>query len=139
MRKIDLIAIHCSATKSDQDCNAAIIDRWHRQRGFRKIGYHYVINRDGSVETGRKLDEVGAHIKGKNSNSIGIVLCGGLDKNGDPESNFTKEQWKELEGLVDDLLDQFGNIEVAGHNEFSNKACPCFNVKEWQSNRKQIS
>lgn len=139
MRKIDLIVIHCSATKADQDCNAAVIDRWHRQRGWRKIGYHYVLNRDGSIETGRDLEEVGAHVKGQNSRSVGICMCGGLDAEGNPESNFTKEQWKSLESLVDELLVKFGDIKVAGHNEFSNKACPCFNVSEWQSNRKQTS
>jgi len=139
MRKIDLIAIHCSATKTDQECDAAIINKWHRARGWRKIGYHIVITREGMVEKGRDLEEVGAHIKGHNTRSIGICMIGGLDENGQPESNFTKEQWKTLDETVDGLLERFGDIEVAGHNEFSNKACPCFNVKEWQSNKNPSS
>lgn len=139
MRNIDLIVIHCSATKTNQEVDMAVIDKWHRQRGWRKIGYHFVINRDGKVEEGRAKDEVGAHVKGKNKNSLGICLIGGIDDKGNAESNYTKEQWKALEKLVDYLLDEFGDIEVSGHNEYAAKACPCFNVKEWQSNRKQTS
>lgn len=139
MRNIDLIVIHCSATKTNQKVDMAVIDKWHRQRGWRKIGYHFVINRDGKVEEGRAKDEVGAHVKGKNKNSLGICLIGGIDDKGNAESNYTKEQWKALEKLVDYLLDEFGDIEVSGHNEYAAKACPCFNVKEWQSNRKQTS
>lgn len=137
MRKINLIAIHCSATKADQECNASIIDKWHRQRGWRKIGYHFVICRDGLVEEGRGLEEVGAHIKGHNKNSIGITMCGGLDANGDPECNYTKEQWKSLDELVSKLQEQFPDADVDGHNSFAAKACPCFNVKEWLKNDKK--
>jgi N-acetylmuramoyl-L-alanine amidase len=139
MRDINLIVVHCSATKTNQEVDMAVIDKWHRQRGWRKIGYHFVINRDGVVEEGRAKGEVGAHVKGKNKNSLGICLIGGIDEKGNAESNYTKEQWKALEQLVDYLLDEFGDIEVSGHNEYAAKACPCFNVKEWQSNRKQTS
>ena len=53
MRKIDLIIIHCSATPEGKDFRAADIDRWHRQQGFRSIGYHFVVRLDGEVERGR--------------------------------------------------------------------------------------
>ena len=63
----DYIVIHCSATKPSMDhVDAKEIDRWHRQRGWRKIGYHWVIRRDGIVEEGRELGEVGAHARGFN-------------------------------------------------------------------------
>jgi N-acetylmuramoyl-L-alanine amidase len=137
MRKINLIVVHCSATKADQECNADIIDKWHRKRGWRKIGYHYVINRSGLLETGRKLEEVGAHVKGKNKHSIGISMIGGLDANGDPECNYTKEQWKQLETLVSQLQADYPEADVDGHNSFAAKACPCFNVKEWLKNEKK--
>ena len=55
MRKITLIIIHCSATRAGQDFTAADIDRWHRQRGFRSIGYHFVVRLDGTVEPGRDV------------------------------------------------------------------------------------
>ena len=65
MRKIDLIIIHCSATPEGKDFRAADIDRWHRQQGFKSIGYHFVVYRDGSVHAGRPIDQQGAHCKGK--------------------------------------------------------------------------
>ena len=65
------------------------IDRWHRERGWLKIGYHYVIKRDGTVETGRELEEVGAHAKGHNAISVGICMVGGLSEDNEPETNFT--------------------------------------------------
>ena len=55
MRKIDSIIIHCSATKVGQDFTAADIDRWHRERGFNGIGYHYVVCLDGRLERGRDI------------------------------------------------------------------------------------
>ena len=63
MRKITEIIIHCSATPQGVDYTVADIDRWHRQRGFNKRGYHYVIYRDGSIHPGRPVEEIGAHYK----------------------------------------------------------------------------
>ena len=84
MRKIDSIIVHCSATKAGQDFTAADIDRWHRERGFNGIGYHYVIRLDGRLEKGREIDLAGAHCKGWNERSVGICYIGGLDENGHP-------------------------------------------------------
>ena len=74
MRKIKEIIIHCSATKEGRNFTVADIDRWHRERGMRCIGYHFVIYRDGSIHVGRAIEEVGAHCKGHNSVSIGVSL-----------------------------------------------------------------
>ena len=76
MRKIDLIVIHCSATRAGKNYTAADIDRWHRERGFSMIGYHFVVLRNGTVETGRPLTQPGAHCKGHNSTSIGVCYIG---------------------------------------------------------------
>lgn len=73
MRKIKEIIIHCSATKEGRDYTVADIDRWHRNRGFFCIGYHFVIYRDGSIHVGRSVEEVGAHCKGHNTVSIGVA------------------------------------------------------------------
>ncbi|MBP5691206.1 MAG: N-acetylmuramoyl-L-alanine amidase, partial [Bacteroidaceae bacterium] len=78
MRKITEIIIHCSATPQGVDYTVADIDRWHRQRGFNKIGYHYVIYRDGSIHQGRPVEEIGAHCIGHNAHSIGVCYIGGL-------------------------------------------------------------
>ena len=72
MRKISKIIIHCSATPEGKDFTVKDIDRCHRQRGFRSIGYHFVIYRDGTVHRGRDIEEVGAHCVGHNLSSIGI-------------------------------------------------------------------
>lgn len=73
-RRISEIIIHCSATPEGRDVTAAQIDQWHRQRGFKSIGYHYVIRLDGSVEVGRNETAIGAHCSGHNRSSIGICL-----------------------------------------------------------------
>ena len=92
MRNIDSIIVHCSATKAGQDFTATDIDRWHRERGFNGIGYHYVICLDGKLEKGRDVALVGAHCKGWNERSIGICYIGGLDENGRPADTRTNAQ-----------------------------------------------
>ena len=74
MRKIRKIIVHCTATPAGRSVTVAEIDRWHRQRGFNGIGYHYVVGLDGSVSKGRDEALVGAHCKGHNSDSIVSVL-----------------------------------------------------------------
>lgn len=148
MRKIDTIIIHCSATKCGADFSAADIDRWHRQRGFRKIGYHYVIRLDGTVEAGRPVEEVGAHCKGRNAHSIGICYIGGLDGQGCPADTRTDAQIRAMRELVVRLRSVYPVGEVIGHRDTSPdcngngviepreyiKACPCFDVGAWLRN-----
>ena len=74
MRNIDSIIVHCSATKAGQDFTATDIDRWHRERGFNGIGYHYVIRLDGKLEKGRDVTLAGAHCKGWNVEVSGYVI-----------------------------------------------------------------
>lgn len=135
MRDINKLVIHCSATKGSMTkVDAKEIDRWHRMRGFLSIGYHYVIKRDGTVETGRPLETVGAHAAGHNTDSIGICLIGGVAEDGKtPEDNFTDKQWAALKGLLTDLLAQFPGAEVLGHKDLPRvaKACPSFDVRKW--------
>lgn len=128
MRNINLILIHCSATQEGKDFKAKDIDKWHKAQGWKKIGYHYVIDLDGTIEKGREESEIGAHCTGKNKNSIGVVYIGGLDKNGKPKDTRTKEQKEALWELLRQLLIKYPKATIHGHNEFSNKACPCFDV-----------
>lgn len=131
MRKIDKIIIHCSATSEGVAFFARDIDRWHKERGFKKIGYHYVIDLDGTVEKGREEDEIGAHCTGENSNSIGICYIGGLDSTGKKAKDTrTLQQKAALWWLICELWKKYGYIPVHGHNEYANKACPCFNAFE---------
>lgn len=144
MKTIDAIIIHCTATREGQDVRASDIDKWHKERGWKMIGYNYVIDLDGKVETGRPLTMTGAHTIGWNDHSIGIVYVGGLDKKGNPKDTRTIAQIKAMHKLVDDLLDKYPTIvKILGHRDTSPdlngdgqitpnewiKACPCFEVK----------
>ena len=130
MRKINEIIVHCSATVEGRDYTVADIDSWHKARGWRCIGYHYVIYRDGSVHTGRSIGQVGAHCTGHNANSIGVCYIGGCAADGKtPKDTRTPQQREALRRLVADLQKKYPGATVHGHNEFADKACPCFDVK----------
>lgn len=139
MRKsTEFIVIHCSATPPAMDVGAREIDRWHRSKGWFKIGYHFVVRRDGTVEHGRELNEVGAHAIGYNERSVGICLIGGVNGANKPENNFTEAQWKALEPLVSELEEQFPQAKVVGHYELNpGRDCPSFNVQKWMQSRKK--
>ena len=129
MRKINKIIIHCTATAEGKNYTAADIDRWHKTMGFSKIGYHYIILLDGTVETGRPLEMQGAHTYGHNADSIGICYVGGLDCLGNPKDTRTTAQRSALEELVKKLKKRFPKAVIHGHRDFANKDCPCFDVR----------
>lgn len=133
MRKINSIAIHCSATIPDQDIGRFEINQWHVANGWSGIGYHFVIRRNGKLEIGRELSRAGAHVKGHNADSVGVCMVGGLAHSGKPDNNFTPEQWRKLETVVSMLKAFFPEAEIKGHRDYPDvtKACPCFDVREW--------
>jgi N-acetylmuramoyl-L-alanine amidase len=131
------IVIHCAATKPSMDTDADDIDRWHRERGWLKIGYHFVIKRDGTIQSGRDVDEIGAHAKGYNATSVGVCLVGGLSEDNKPEENFTEDQWNSLSSVIETLTNKYPDAEVIGHNNISDKTCPNFDVGEWYANYRQ--
>ena len=103
MRQINLLVIHCSATKENQPFTIQALENSHHKRGFNGIGYHYYIRQFGEVINTRPLSRIGAHAKGYNRNSIGICYEGGLDKDGKPKDTRTPEQRVALRQLVDEL------------------------------------
>lgn len=134
MRKINKIIIHCSATPEGKDFTVETIRDWHvKGRGWRDIGYHFVIYRDGTVHKGRPVEQSGAHTKGQNLNSIGICYIGGITADGKktPKDTRTEAQRKAMKELVLQLLKQYPNSTVHGHYEYAAKACPCFDVAAW--------
>lgn len=140
MRVINQIIIHCAATKPSMDIGTADIRRWHVDgNGWSDIGYHYVVRRDGRVEKGRDLDrdgnvdeEVGAHARGFNANSIGICMVGGMAEDGGDDCNFTEAQWQSLRQLVQGLLVKYPEADVIGHRDVDpHKTCPTFDAKAW--------
>lgn len=131
-RNITHIIIHCSATRANQNLTAADIDKMHRVRGFDRIGYHWVIRRDGTLERGRDEKDVGAHATGWNSHSIGICMIGGVNNKGQGEANYTNEQFSALDGLLKALKSRYPKAAVIGHRDTgAKKDCPSFDVAHW--------
>lgn len=130
MRTITLIVIHCSAVRPGQQSSAKDIDGWHRDRGFQNgIGYHYVVRRDGSIELGRPLEMIGAHVVGHNRHSIGICYEGGLNSFGEKSDTRTPEQKVTLRKLLEELHRKFPKALIVGHRDLNpGKRCPCFDV-----------
>ncbi len=131
MREIKEIIVHCAATPEGKDYTVQDIRRWHLKRGFKDIGYHFVIYRDGSINVGRPVAQIGAHCAGHNRNSIGICYIGGLAKDGKtPKDTRTEEQKKAMKSLIMRLHFMYPKATIHGHREFARKACPCFDAKK---------
>lgn len=141
-REIKYIVIHCAATPPSMDIGRERIKKWHLDRGFVDIGYHFIIKRDGSIDKGRDMDgdglvieETGAHARGVNSVSIGVCWVGGVmekDKR-TAEDNRTPEQLKTMKQLIGELAKQYPEAKIRGHRDFPgvSKSCPSFDVKNW--------
>jgi N-acetylmuramoyl-L-alanine amidase len=141
MRPLHTIIVHCSATRPEWMFERSTADkvreirRWHvTDRGWSDIGYHLLIDRNGTVANGRPLEQVGSHTKGHNTGTVGICLIGGhgSDANDKFADNFTPAQDAALQKVIADLIRRYPSItRVAGHNQFAAKACPGFNVPGW--------
>lgn len=129
MRKINEIIVHCTATPEGKNFKAADIDRWHKQRGWDEIGYHHVVDLDGTVEPGRPESKQGAHCLGHNANSIGVVYVGGLASDGKtPKDTRTPQQKAALVKLLTELKQRYPGATIHGHRDFAAKACPSFDA-----------
>lgn len=135
MREIKKIIVHCSYTKPRMDIGVEEIRTWHvEENKWTDVGYHYVIRRDGTIETGRPLERPGAHVRGQNHDSIGICWVGGMAQDSSlAEDNRTADQSKALFDLIQDLQEKFPGAGVLGHRDIQgvSKACPCFDVRTW--------
>ena len=129
MRKITKIIVHCADIPEGRDDKAADIRRWHKARGFNDIGYHYVIDLDGTIEPGRDVSVAGAHCTGHNADSIGVCYIGGADTDMKPKDTRTEEQKTALRLLLKYLVQKHPGAKIYGHRDFSNKSCPSFDAK----------
>ena len=130
--KTDTIVIHCTQTPPDMDIGAEEINKWHKNRGFDTIGYHFVITRSGAIEKGRDISREGAHASRVNGTSIGIALVGGADKDMEWENNFNEVQFVKLKELIEELQSKYMKLKIIGHYEVDDhKKCPSFDVPEW--------
>ena len=130
-RNIDLILVHCSDSYDRMDIGVEEITKWHTERGFNTIGYHFVIRKDGKIETGRNINIAGAHCRGYNRNSVGICYVGGRSDDDKPIDDRTDAQKKSLAALIINLQAEHPGVKIKGHNELSvSKSCPNFDVQE---------
>lgn len=143
MRNINLIVVHCSATREDKSFTEFDLDDCHRRRGFNGAGYHFYIRKNGDIKSTRAVEKIGAHAKGFNKESIGICYEGGLDRTGQPKDTRTEWQKHSLRVLILTLLRDYPDCRVCGHRDLSPdlngngeiepeewvKSCPCFEVK----------
>lgn len=139
----DLIVIHCADTKPSMDhVNEDEIREWHLARGWSDAGYNIVIPRKamddqhGLIEIARPLDAQGAHVAGYNHRALGICLVGGMSEDGQPEDNFTDDQYAALETAVLFSLAYAPQSRIIGHRELDpGKTCPNFDAVAWAEAR----
>lgn len=133
MRTITLIILHCSGNSRGGTLRMADIDRYHRSKGWKGCGYHYVIPADGAIEKGRPEEVRGAHCKNHNRHSIGVCYVGGLETDGKtPADTRTPAQKRALKLLLDDLRKRYPKALVVGHCELDPQKpfCPGYDVGE---------
>ncbi|PZX19830.1 N-acetylmuramoyl-L-alanine amidase [Palleronia aestuarii] len=148
MRDITEIIVHCSATRptfmqgQTTKTKVAEIRRWHiEDRKWSNIGYHLLIDRDGTIANGRDMTRTGAHVQGHNTGTIGICLFGahGAAATDRFSDHFTAAQDKALRYVIADLRSKYGALLVSGHNQYANKGCPGFFVPDWLDQEKTES
>ena len=147
-RFVDLIVVHCSATPNGRTVTTQQIEQWHNARGFKGVGYHYVITLDGVIHATRPEDEIGAHALHYNAHSIGICMVGGTGgRDRRNPGSYTRDQWTSLAALVVSLRSRYPEADICGHRDLSPdldgdgqvephewiKICPAFDVTEWLS------
>lgn len=128
---VRFLVLHCSATRCTQDYTAGQLLHDHRARGFRTVGYHFYVRRDGTLTQHRGLLEVGAHCRPYNRCSIGICYEGGLDAEGRPADTRTAAQTERLNDLFGRLRRLFPQAVVCGHRDLPGTApkdCPCLDA-----------
>lgn len=130
-RFIHSVFIHCSASDNHNHDKIAVIDDWHREKGYeckssnvyKHIGYHYFIDKAGTVFAGRDLEAIPAAQAPYNTGSIAICVSG--------LKHFTPNQYNSLIMLCNSIDSSYNYpIRFRGHCEVANKLCPVFDYKK---------
>lgn len=130
-RPISELIVHYTATPVGMDVDAEKIREWHiTDRGWKDIGYHFVVLPDGNVQIGRDIAQTGAHCAQHNFESIGICYVGGLDENGKGADTRTPEQKVALRAVLTVLKSIFTEAKVFGHKNLTPTACPGYDAKQ---------
>ena len=130
MREIKYIVIHCTATS--QDTTIESIKRyWKEVLKWKNVGYHYIVEANGTINRLSDDETITNGVKGYNSKSIHISYIGGVNDKNKPVDNRTQHQKYSLYKLVNEYKKRYPNAEVKGHRDFKGvvKACPSFDVK----------
>ena len=131
MRDIKYIAIHCTAGQPTQTTKS-ILDYWKNNLKWKSVGYHYLINADGSIEKLADESQITNGVAGFNSVLINISYKGGIDAQGKPKDTRTEAQKKSMHNILIDLRKRYPKAIIQGHRDFgAKKACPSFDVKQW--------
>ena len=130
-KETNYIVIHSTHTKPNANISIRTVDEWHRKRGMLKVGYHFFIRREGLIEVGRGVNDIGAHTKEHDLDSVSVCLAGGLNTRGIVAPDYAKEQLETLFVLVKTLKHMYPDAKVVCHRDLSTTECPSFNVKEW--------
>lgn len=136
MRHIDEIIVHCTATSEGREVTVDELRHWHtdpkpKGRGWSDIGYHYLIHLDGKVSECRPIEITGAHVKGHNDNTIGVVYSGGVSANDVKIAKDTRTDAQKvaLLKLLNKLIRKYSIVKISGHHDYANKACPSFSAR----------
>lgn len=131
-RSIQYLVVHCSATRVNIPFTEKQLLQCHLQRGFKCIGYHFYVTKDGVLHQTRPMSEIGAHALGFNLHSLGICYEGGLNEDGKPADTRTGLQKETLRRALGELKILFPGAKIVGHYQLSanvHKACPCFDAR----------
>ena len=129
-----MIVLHCSGVTPNVHQDISVIDGYHRKKGWNGVGYHEYVRRDGTIQHGRPMWMVGAHVVHHNKYSIGICYEGGLNENGEYADTRTPAQKHALVALLRSLKADYPDAEILGHRDLPGvkKACPCFDAREYE-------
>ncbi len=132
MRPIHTIVFHCSASDTPAHDDVSVMTQWHKQRGFTTVGYHFFIKKDGTIQTGRPLDQVGAHVAGHNTGTVGVCFHGLND--------FTQAQMKSIHTIIKQLEQTVGfPLKLTSHRDYTKaKTCPNFYLDKFLKGELQL-
>ena len=130
-REVKYLVLHCTAGQPNQTTKS-ILDYWKNNLKWKSVGYHYLINADGSVEQLAQESQVTNGVAGFNSVSIHISYKGGIDSQGKPKDTRTEAQKQSILKILKELRVKFPKAKIQGHRDFPNvkKACPSFDAKK---------